>query len=516
MTHTHIISVNPATLEEIGNVPITIPEAVSELVERARRAQPVWAALSYTERGSHLLKAREYLLNNINKFARTITEDNGKPLVESLTAEIYPIADLLYYFARNTKRLFKNTRICTGVWELMFRQSRIGYQPLGVVGIVSPWNYPFSIPAGTAAMALMAGNAVLLKPSSATPLVGNKIAELFESAGLPKDVFIHLPGDAATGQALIESKVDKVVFTGSVGIGKHVMATCAKNLTPCTLELGGKDPMIVRSDAQLEHASSGAVWGAFTNSGQCCASIERVYVHESVAEAFIQKVVDKTNKLRQGLGINYDTDIGPMTTESQLKTVEAQVEEAKKQGATILTGGERNTAFKGWFYKPTVLTNVDHTFTCVRDETFGPLMPIMTYRTDEEAIELANDSSFGLNAYIWTSDIKKGRHLARQLKCGTVVINDCVYTHALPQTPWGGIKESGFGRTHSKFGLLDLVNIHHIHTNPVTFIKDMWWYRYSESAYEIFRELTKKLTGCWCKKITALPSLIRAILREKI
>lgn len=511
-----LTSINPATLQPLGQIAITASGKVKELATKARAAQTAWGRLSFTDRGKYLLRARKYLLSHLDELAFCIAQENGKPLVEAITAELYPMADLLYYFAQHAHTLLAPHRVRTGLMDWLGRHSRVGYRPVGVVGIISPWNYPFSIPAGTTAMALMAGNTVLLKPSSATPLVGAKIAEMFAAAELPEHVFNHIPGDSTTGAALCEAPIDKMIFTGSVGVGQRVMAACAARLIPCTLELGGKDPMIVRADADIDLAASGAVWGAFTNAGQCCASVERVYVHTSIAEQFIQRVVEKTTKLRQGIGTDVNIDIGPLTTAAQLATVEQQVDDARKRGAKVWTGGERNTAFAGYFYKPTVLTNVDHSFPVMTEETFGPLLPIMTFDTDQQAIHLANDSRFGLTASIWSRDRAAAETMAREIRAGTVTINDCLYTHAICQTPWGGRGHSGFGRTHGKFGLMELVEPHHVHVNTMTRFKDLWWYPYNQQMYDCFRTLTRRITGSWMGKIFNFPRLLKAIKLPKI
>lgn len=510
-----LISTNPATLERLGEVAVTPPADVHAAVARARAAQPTWGALAFAERRACLLRARDYLLQHLDAFALTITQENGKPLVEALTAELYPLADLLYYFAHHTETLLREERLPTGLMRLLRRTSRLTYRPVGVVGIIAPWNYPFSIPAGSVAMALMAGNTVVLKPSSATPLVGMRVAEMFEAAGLPSDVFIHLPGDASTGQALCEAPLHKLIFTGSVGVGKKVMAACAQHLTPCVLELGGKDPMIIRADADLDFASSGAVWGAFTNAGQCCASVERVYVHQSVAERFTQLVVQKTQQLRQGIGTNAAVDIGPLTTAAQLALVERHVDEARARGARILTGGERNTAFPGYFYRPTVLTNLDHSFTVMREETFGPLLPIMTFSDDREAVQLANDTTFGLTASVWSRDRHAAERMATRIHAGTVTINDCLYTHAICQTPWGGSGESGFGRTHGKVGLMEFVEPRHLHLNAWAPRKDVWWYPYGQPVYNLFRTMARTVTGSWWRRVLGLPTLLRSLKLPK-
>jgi succinate-semialdehyde dehydrogenase/glutarate-semialdehyde dehydrogenase len=359
------------------------------------------------------------------------------------------------------------------------------------------------------ATALVAGNAVLLKPSSSTALVGKVIEEMFAAAELPQNIFIHVPGDAATGHTLIESRVDKIAFTGSVAAGREVMRNCSETITPLLLELGGKDPMIVMEDADLDQATSGAVWGAFTNCGQTCSSVERVYVHESIFEEFVEIVTRKALALKVGSGFDPDVDVGPMTTSAQLEHVEAQVLDAKARGARIHCGGSRLKDRVGYFFPPTVITGVDHAYTCVRDETFGPLMPIMPFSDEWQAIKLANDTAYGLTASIWTCDVKAAEGMAREISAGTVMINDCVFTHALPGTPWGGCKQSGFGRSHSRFGLMEFVMPLHVHTNSTT-RKDIWWYPYTIDFYNDFCELTRRLTGGAIDRAKALGTFLRA------
>jgi succinate-semialdehyde dehydrogenase/glutarate-semialdehyde dehydrogenase len=360
-------------------------------------------------------------------------------------------------------------------------------------------------------MALMVGNTVVLKPSEYTLLVGLKIGEIFQAVGLPDGVLNVIPGDGSTGEALAEAPVNKIIFTGSVSTGRKVMMAAAKNLTPVVLELGGKDPMIVCRDADLEVAASAAVWGAFTNSGQLCASVERCYVDETIAQEFMAKVVEKTEQLRQGITERLDTDVGSMANENQLRIVEQQVVDAMARGATVLCGGQQNRELQGLYFKPTVLTNVDHSFSIMREETFGPVLPIMTFETEEEAVRLANDTVYGLTASVWTKDIERGKRLASQIEAGTVMVNECAYTHALPQTPWGGVKQSGVGRTHSKLGLKELVAVEHIHVNRLATVKDFWWYGYSEELYQVLVECCRKFTSpSWLDKLKAIPALIRA------
>lgn len=505
-----IVSINPATGQVLAEVPICSAEQVQQAVASAWAAYPAWAGLRFAERGQIMLRARQYIVDHLEEIVELVYKETGKPKTEALSSDVMAVLDLMTYYARMTEKLLRAERIPLGKYAVMGRSSYVNYKPLGVIGIISPWNFPFTIPVGEVVMALMVGNTVVLKPSEYTPLVGLKIGEIFRVAGLPDGVLNVVCGDGSTGAALAEANVSKIFFTGSVATGRKVMMAAAKNLTPVVLELGGKDPMIVCRDADLDVASSAAVWGAFANSGQICASVERCYVDETVADEFIAKVVEKTRQLRQGPSDRLDTDIGSLTNENQLRIVEQQVNDAISRGAHVLCGGERNHELGGYYFQPTVLTNLDHSFPIMRDETFGPVLPIMTFKTEDEAIHWANDSPYGLTASVWTTDIERGKRLATRLQAGTVMINECAYTHALPQTPWGGVKQSGIGRTHSKWGLLEMVQVEHIHVNRMARMKDPWWYGYSPSLYQVLVEFSRKFTSpSWIDKLTVLPALLR-------
>ena len=390
------------------------------------------------------------------------------------------------------------------------------FRPLGVIGIISPWNFPLATPADEVVMALMAGNAVVLKPSELTPLIALKVEDLFNRAGLPAGLLNIATGDGSTGAALIDARVDKIMFTGSVATGKRVAEAAAKYLTPVVLELGGKDPMIVLEDADIENAARGAVWGAFANSGQACASVERCYVQESIAPEFIERVLAETRSLKQGPGTEDAVDVGAMSNERQLQIVVDHVNDAKQRGAQVLTGGQRGASLEGFFYEPTVLTNVDHHMAIMRDETFGPVLPVMTFKTEDEAVKLANDSVYGLTASVWTKNIARGRRIAERIEAGTVMVNEVVYTHGIAQTPWGGVKDSGYGRTHGRMGLLELVYPQHIHVNRISFLPDLWWFRYNPSASRLFGGLaTHFTTGSLVKTSRLLPQMVRRLFGSR-
>lgn len=510
-----IISYDPATGAEVGRVPVTAAEEVAEAVRRAREAQSAWAEESYSARAAIVMRARRIVLEELEEIALLISRETGKPVAEAVSMELAPTLDLMQFFARRTRRLLRAEKIDIGQYGLMGRTSHIVYKPLGVIGIISPWNFPWAIPLGEVVMALMAGNAVVLKPSELTPLTALKIGDVFKRAGLSDGLLQVVTGDGTTGAALVEAGVNKIMFTGSVATGKRVAQSAAKTLTPVVLELGGKDPMIVLEDADVETAASAAVWGAFSNSGQACASVERCYVHEKVAQQFIASVVEKTQALKQNVGASEDTDIGAMSSERQLALVEEHVNDARARGAHVLTGGKRAASLAGSFYEPTVLANVDHTMTIMREETFGPTLPVMSFKTESEAVRLANDSIFGLTASVWTKDARRGRRIAEQLEAGTVMVNEVLYTHGIAQTPWGGMKQSGLGRTHGRAGLLELVAPQHVHVNHLARLRDFWWFSYTPRAGRLFRGFARRFaTGNVAQTSLLLPQMIRRLFER--
>lgn len=511
-----IISTDPANGEELGRTPVATAAEVAAAVASARAAQSEWAARSFRERAAVVMRARALILEELEEIARLISRECGKPLAEAISMELTPTLDLMQYFARRTGRLLRPQRVDIGQYGLMGRSSRIVYRPLGVIGIISPWNFPWAIPLGEVVMALMAGNSVVLKPSELTTLVGLKIGEVFKRAGLPAGVLETVAGSGKTGAALVEADVDKIMFTGSVATGKRVAESAARRLVPVVLELGGKDPMIVLEDANVEMAASAAVWGAFCNSGQACASVERCYVHEKIAPQFIESVVRQTRALKQAAGTESETDIGAMSSERQLNLVAAHVDEALQRGARALVGGRRAPGLAGPFYEPTVLVDVTQEMTVMREETFGPVLPLLTFKTESEAIRLANDSQFGLTASVWTKDVGRGKRVAESIEAGTVMVNEVLYTHGLAQTPWGGMKQSGLGRTHGRLGLLEMVTPQHIHLNRISFLPDLWWFRYTPKGVKLFRGFARRFaSGSMLQTSLLLPQMIRRLFERQ-
>jgi acyl-CoA reductase-like NAD-dependent aldehyde dehydrogenase len=427
------------------------------------------------------------ILEEIDEIAELLTREQGKPRTESYTMELLPTVDLLHWCADEGPEILADEKISYPQLFLKTKRSFFSYEPIGVVGVIAPWNYPWSIPFGEVAIALMAGNGVVLKPASLTPKLGERIRLTFERAGLPEGIVRDVHGGGKIGQALAESSAGKIFFTGSVEVGRKVGETCAKALKGSVLELGGKDPQIVCPDADLANAVSGAVWGGFANAGQTCSGIERTYVVRDVADRFLEGVVRETERLTVGDPMEWTTETGPMVSEDQFNVVSELVDDALENGAERLTGGPREVpGFEGKFIAPTVLTGVKPEMRIMQEEIFGPVLPIVTVDSESEAVEQANDTRFGLGSSIWTRDRAKGERMARRIESGMVWINDHSYSHGACQCSWGGVKESGVGRSHSKFGFYECVNVKLVAWEP-GLTRDFWWQPYDRTLGDAVR-----------------------------
>jgi succinate-semialdehyde dehydrogenase/glutarate-semialdehyde dehydrogenase len=480
VTTRKVVSMNPATGETLREFAVAADAEVHAAVLRARAAQSAWNEIGAKQRVAVLREFQRLLHKKKLEVATLITREAGKPLVEALLTEVLVVLDAARFYVENAFAFLRDRPVPHGNLAMKTKVGRILREPHGVIAIISPWNYPFSIPATESLAALVAGNAVILKPSELTSLTALELVSLLHEAGVPKDVFQIIIGDGATGSALLNAEIDKLVFTGSVATGKRIALAAAACLLPVVLELGGKDPMLVLDDADVDVASSGAVWGAFVNAGQACLSVERCYVHRTLYDAFLEACVRKTMLLRMGNGLNPQTDIGPLIRERQLRNVEAQVEDARLQGARVLIGGARRPEFGSNFYAPTVLAEVTHAMRIMREETFGPVLPIVAFDNDDQAIRLANDSDFGLAASVWTRNRARGMSLARRIQAGTVMVNDTVACFGISEAPHGGIKASGLGRTHGIFGLEEMVRLKYVDSDRLPEIKKVWWYEYGE------------------------------------
>ena len=475
-----VVSRNPATGEVLRELECATPSDVHAAVARARAAQPAWADSGIARRVAVLREFQWRLHERKCEVARLITQEAGKPYVEALLTEVTVVLDAARFVIENAHAFLRDEPVPHGNLAMKAKRGMLVREPYGVIAIISPWNYPFSTPATETLAALAVGNAVVLKPSELTPLVGLELASLVHAAGVPEAVFQVVVGDGATGAAVLEAEVDKVVFTGSVATGKRIAKAAAERLLPVLLELGGKDPMLVLEDADVDVASSAAVWGAFMNAGQACLSIERCYVHTSLYEPFLKACVEKTKKLRLGNGLDEGVEFGPMIHERQLHIVERHVEDARARGARILTGGTRLTELGGNFYAPTVIADVAPEMILMQEETFGPVLPVAAFRTEDEAVRLANDSEFGLAASVWTRDSKRGQQIARRLVAGTVMVNDMISCFGISEAPHGGMKASGIGRTHGRIGFEEMVRVKYLDVDRMPGIKKVWWYGYGE------------------------------------
>src|SRR5919204_6965694 len=443
---------NPATGATIASVPNLDAAGVKALVDRARAAQPAWEALGFEGRAEVMYELRRWVVDNRDRVAQTLSEENGKPADEAMLTEIFYVADSLGFWAKKGPKYLADERVRPHSPFLLGKKVITRYRPYGVVGVIGPWNYPLTNNFGDAIPALVAGNSVVLKPSHVTPLTSMLMAEGFRAAGGPEDVFTIATGTGGTGAELVKS-ADMIMFTGSTEVGKKILAQAAERLTPVSLELGGKDPMIVLRDADVERAANTAVQWAMSNSGQICISVERVYVEEPVYDEFVDKVVSKVKALRQGApGPAGSVDVGAMTFPSQLDVVEAHVKDAVEKGARVLTGGKRGDG-PGLFYEPTVLVDVDHNMACMTEETFGPTLPIMKVGDEAEAIRLANDSPYGLDSSVFTRDVEKGERVARQIDAGATCVNDALLNYLAQEAPFAGMKESGMGARHGAPGI---------------------------------------------------------------
>ena len=477
-----IPAIDPATGTAFAETPATAPEELPGILARARAAQRVWAGTPLAHRKRVVEQFQQQLYHARQELAGLITRETGKPVVEALLTDVAVTLDLARYSRGAAARLLRPRRIRPGNPALLGKRGWLHWDPLGVVAIISPWNYPLLLPFGELLPALLAGNAVLIKPSEYTTRTLLRGVELLHAAGCPTDLCQVLAGDGRVGAALIEAGPDKVFFTGSVSTGRRVAVAAAERMIPVNLELGGSDPFLVLADADLDRAVSGAIWARFTNGGQTCVAAKRIIVERPLYQPFVQRLLERVGMLVLGPGSQPGVDLGPIIRESQLVELERQLAASVALGAKIRLGGRRRPDLGPTFFEPTVLTDVPLDAPVWREETFGPLMPVVAVDNVDAAVRLANDSSFGLSASVWTRDRKRGRSVARRLQAGAVLVNDATCHVGTAEVPHGGEKASGLGRSHGELGFQEVCRPRFVGTDLLDGIRKPWWFGYDAAS----------------------------------
>jgi acyl-CoA reductase-like NAD-dependent aldehyde dehydrogenase len=486
---------NPATGEPITTVALLGAEDVRAMAARARAAQPAWEGMGFDGRARVLRRAQRWMLDNTDRIIEVVVSETGKTYEDAqLTDHGYAVT-ALGFWAKEAPSYLADERVPS--WNnalAVGKKLMIRYAPVGVVGVIGPWNFPITNSFGDCIPALAAGNSVILKPSEVTPLSSLLMEEMMLECGLPEGVFQVATGDGSTGAALV-GNVDCIMFTGSTSTGKRVMKAAAEVLIPCYLELGGKDPMIVCADADIERAANAAAYYSMNNAGQVCISVERVYVEEPAYDEFVEKVTDNISRLRQGPPTGVGTvDVGAVIFPPQLEIVEDHVRDAVEKGAKVLTGGHVR-AGAGRFYEPTVLVDVDHSMKCMTEETFGPTLPIMKVTDAEEGVRLANDSAYGLQASVWSDDIPRGEALARRIEAGVVCVNDAQINYTALNLPMGGWKGSGLGSRHGANGIRKYTKVQSLFVTRRALKREPFMFPYKASRTLLLRRVFKFLYG---------------------
>ncbi len=489
----HYVIKSPVTLEPIGEFDSGSSADVKGAVERARKAQGSWARLSFDQRAEYLWRLVDVIVERQDEIIDCVIAETGKPRNEAVAMEVMaPCMQISYYAKRAKKFLKSEKRTPTGVMRFS-KKIALSYQPLGVVGLITPWNGPVALTANPLAQALMAGNAVVHKPSEVTPLSAVLFEDLTRAAGLPDDLYQVIQGDGQTGADLIEAGVDKVSFTGSVATGRKVGEACGRNLIPVTLELGGKDAMIVCKDADIERAADGAVRGSCFNTGHYCCGTERIYVPEQIYDPFVEKVVALTKELKQS--DTGESDVGAVFWDRQMDIIESHMSDATAKGARVLVGGGRNSELTGYFFEPTVLVDVNHEMEIMQKETFGPIVAIQKVKDEEEALQLANDSDLGLSGNVWTRDLEKGAALAERMETGSVSVNDISVTYGVAEAPFGGVKSSGVGVVNGEIGIRGYCHAHPVIIDTSKRSKGMGGYPYTLEGAKTMQGFVKRIFG---------------------
>ena len=494
----------PATGEVLGRAPASDRAAVRAAIERARAAQAAWAALAVEQRCAQLLKFRDALIDGAEELIELAAAECGKPRQDVLVHEVMVIADLIGFYARRAGKILAPREISLHLFK--HRKVYVHYVPRGVVGVIAPANYPIATALSDAVAAWLTGNAVVLKPSEHTPLVALKLREIFVRAGLRAELFEVVMGAGAAGEWLIEGAPDHLAFTGTTEVGRKVAAKCGERLITCRLGLSGHAPAIVCEDADLERAARAVVYAGFANSGQLCLRVARVYAHAGIYDALVKRVHELTRELKQGNPLVEEVDVGALTTSEAVARSKAAVADAVDRGARLVCGGAERPG-PGNFFQPTVLAECDHSMQVMREEVFGPVLPIVRVADDEEALELANATPFGLVASVFTRDKQRGGRLAERIRASTVMLNDVLIAYACPEAPMGGAGDSGYGRVHGDQGLRDMCLLRHVNMDRVRPLsREPVWFPYSAGAYRAMLSIMRALMrgGSPVKKVIDL------------
>ena len=512
---TTIVSLDPATGIPFAETLGTAPDRVADAVSKARTAQGEWALRPLRERRSVIRRFQRLLYDRRQEMAALITRENGKPLSESLLTDVAVVLDFARYYVDHAEAILRPRRVRLGNIAFLGKRGRVHWDPVGVIAIISPWNYPLLLPFGELIPALLAGNAVVLKPSEFTTRTAVLGTELLYEAGLPPTLCPLLAGGGDVGAALVEARPDKIFFTGSGRTGRKVAVAAAERFIPVNLELGGSDPCLILADADLGRAVSGAIWARFTNGGQTCVAAKRVIVERPVYERFVSELATRVSALRLGPGDRGDTDVGPMIRPSQVEILERQLNESVAQGARVMVGGRRRPDIGPTFFEPTVVTDVPLDSPVWREEVFGPVMPVVVADDAEHGLQLANDSAYGLSASVWTGDRARGEALARRIEAGAVQVNDATCHVGAVEVPHGGEKESGLGRSHGESGLLETCRPRFVASDLFDWIRKPWWFGYhSESARDRDAFLRFAFSPSWWERLRAAPGALR-LLRNR-
>jgi acyl-CoA reductase-like NAD-dependent aldehyde dehydrogenase len=513
---TAIVSLDPATGTPFAETPATPPQAVAEAVERARTAQADWARRPLTERLAIIRRFQRLLFDRRQEMAALITRENGKPLAESLLTDVAVVLDFARYYVAHAEAMLRPRRVRLGNVAFFGKRGRVHWDPMGVIAIISPWNYPLMLPFGELIPALIAGNAVAFKPSEFTTRTAVLGVEFLYEAGLPPALCQLLPGAGDVGSALVAARPDKIFFTGSARTGRKVAMSAAERFIPVNLELGGSDPCLVLADADVGRAASGAIWARFTNGGQACVAAKRVIVERPVYERFVAELATRVAALRLGPGDQPDTDIGPMIRPSQVETLERQLGESVALGARVIIGGRRRPDLGPTFFEPTVVTELPLDSPVWREEVFGPVMPVVVADDVEHGLQLANDSAYGLSASIWTGNRARGEALARRIEAGSVQINDATCHVGAVEVPHGGEKESGVGRSHGEWGLLETCRPRFVASDVFDWMRKPWWFGYhAESSEDRDAFLRFAFSPSWWDRIRAAPGALRMLRNRR-